>query len=153
MVERATSTKNLPAVSNGHGGARANAGGGPRRVEVRSLKNEVLYLRAKYKKMPLNHLLEILNNKPPPRIQDEDAQPYLARRKAHQARQDWAAQTAAPFMHHRLSAIEISGPDGGPIHQKVDITKLTGEELDALEKLVRKASIVTLDEDQYHEVE
>jgi hypothetical protein len=176
MIERVRSSRNLPVKSN-RGGAREGAGGGPKRVEIRSLKNEVLHLRMKYKKMPLNHLLDILNTDPPPpperphELQEQDEErtqedydeelkayerdlaEYRTNLKAFEARQDWASEKAAPFMHHRLSAIEITGEGGGPIHQKVDIRKLSEAELDALERLVRKAAIVTLDEDQFHEVD
>lgn len=30
-----------------------------------------------------------------------------------------AAKAAAPYMHRALKAIEVSGPEGGPIEQKV----------------------------------
>lgn len=47
---------------------------------------------------PLDYMLEVLR--------DEAAEPE---------QRNWAAQTAAPYVHPKLAAVEHTGPDGGPI--------------------------------------
>lgn len=44
------------------------------------------------------------------------------------------AKDAAPYMHPRLASMQHTGRDGGPI-QSVDLTKLSGDDLDRLEAL------------------
>jgi hypothetical protein len=44
------------------------------------------------------------------------------------------AKDAAPYMHAKLSSIQHTGRNGGPI-QTVDLTKLSGDELDQLESI------------------
>jgi hypothetical protein len=171
----------------GWGGRRDGAGNNHKIGQfqggtVNSLKNEVLTLRSKYGKMPLDHMLKVLNNDdfpdpptppklPPARATDKERKEYESAAKKYEvallkyekarahfiARQDWAAEHAAPYLHARLASIEITAP-GPAVRREVDLTKLTNEELNNLEALVVKASKepveeVTLDEDQYHEVD
>jgi hypothetical protein len=74
---------------------------------------------------PLDHLLGIMHDK------DQDARSRLD-----------AAKAAAPYCHARLSSTELSGPSGGPMSlqtsQKIDILDLNDEELDILERALRK---------------
>ena len=53
-----------------------------------------------------------------------------------------AARAAAPYCHARISSIELSGPDGNAVKvqttQKIDISGLSEEELDILERALRK---------------
>lgn len=44
------------------------------------------------------------------------------------------AKDAAPYMHAKLASVQHTGPRGGPI-QTVDLTKLSGDELDQLESI------------------
>lgn len=44
------------------------------------------------------------------------------------------AKDAAPYMHAKLASVQHTGPRGGPI-QTVDLTKLSGDELDQLERI------------------
>lgn len=167
MSTRPANEVQAPKVNthkNGWGGARRGAGnshvlGGG----VNSLKNEVLTLRAKYKKMPLDHMLKVLNTDPPelPKKTKANAAEYellVMERESIIARQDWAATAAAPYMHAKLASIEVSVAEGGsPVRHEVDLTKLSEDELDHLETLVNKATAdpkeVTLDDGDYHEVE
>jgi hypothetical protein len=76
--------------------------------------------------MPLDCLLAIM------RDDDRDARWRLD-----------AAKAAAPYCHARLSATEVSGPSGGPVSvqtcQRLDISELSEEELDLLERALRKS--------------
>jgi hypothetical protein len=53
-----------------------------------------------------------------------------------------AAKAAAPYCHARLSATEVSGPNGNAVEvqttQKLDISGLDDEELDILERALQK---------------
>ena len=75
--------------------------------------------------MPLDFLLSIM------RDDEQDARWRLD-----------AAKAAAPYSHARLSATEVSGPSGGPVSvqttNKLDISGMSDEELDALERALRK---------------
>lgn len=75
--------------------------------------------------MPLDFLLEIM------RDGSQEARSRLD-----------AAKAAAPYCHARLSATEVSGPDGGPVSVRttniLDISDLCEEELDVLERALRK---------------
>ena len=74
---------------------------------------------------PLNYLLAIM------RDEAQDARSRLN-----------AARAAAPYCHARLSSTELSGPDGSAVQvqttQKLDISGLSDEELDILERALRK---------------
>jgi hypothetical protein len=76
--------------------------------------------------MPLDYLLRIM------RDDEQDARWRLD-----------AAKAAAPYCHARLSATELSGPAGSPVPvqttQKLDISDMSEEELDVLERALRKA--------------
>jgi hypothetical protein len=75
--------------------------------------------------MPLDYLLGIM------RDEAQDARSRLN-----------AARAAAPYCHARISSIELSGPDGNAVKvqttQKIDISGLSEEELDILERALRK---------------
>lgn len=45
------------------------------------------------------------------------------------------AKDAAPYMHAKLASIQHTGRGGGPI-QTVDLTKLSGDDLDRLEAIL-----------------
>ena len=74
---------------------------------------------------PLNYLLAIM------RDEAQDARSRLD-----------AARAAAPYCHARLSSTELSGPNGSAVKvqttQKLDISGLSDEELDILERALRK---------------
>jgi len=75
--------------------------------------------------LPLDYLLGIVRDK------DQDARSRLD-----------AAKAAAPYRHGRLSSTELSGPNGGPVSvlttQKIDVSLFDDEELDILERALRK---------------
>jgi hypothetical protein len=78
---------------------------------------------------PLDHLLEIMRDK------NQDARSRLD-----------AAKAAAPYRHARLSSTELSGPNGSAVQvqttQKLDISDLSDEELEILERALRKTIAV-----------
>jgi len=52
------------------------------------------------------------------------------------------AKDAAPYLHAKMAAVEVTGKDGGPIQTQSaapDLSSLSDEELEALERLVAKA--------------
>jgi hypothetical protein len=75
--------------------------------------------------MPLDYLLGIIRDK------DQDGRSRLD-----------AAKAAAPYCHARLSSTELSGPNGSAVNlrttRKLDISDLSDEELDILERALRK---------------
>jgi hypothetical protein len=77
-----------------------------------------------YSIMPLDHLLGILNA-PPGTTGVSDA------------RRDFVAKAAAPYLHPRLMASD--GKDQVPVQYSMDLTKLTDEELMLFERMLIKA--------------
>ncbi|MER8827218.1 hypothetical protein NKH73_14110 [Mesorhizobium sp. M0938] len=64
----------------------------------------------------------------------------LTAMRVHAKAQKWddaasIAKDAAPYMHPRLASLQHTGRNGGPI-QTVDLTKLSGDELDQLEAII-----------------
>ncbi|HZV04382.1 MAG TPA: hypothetical protein VE999_04760 [Gemmataceae bacterium] len=118
-------TSNLP--QRGHGGARSGAGR-PRNASphiIRSLRNEPITMRAKYKVMPLDYLLSIVNSS-----------------DATKAEKFEAAKVAAPFMHQRLSAVVLTN-DGEQRHTLLDLTKFSDSEVADFERLLTKAQLTS----------
>lgn len=46
-----------------------------------------------------------------------------------------AASMAAPYVHAKLSSVELSGPGGGPIEASMDLSGLTTEQLRAISSI------------------
>jgi hypothetical protein len=105
------------------GGRREGAGRKP--GSVSKLDAEARRKAAEGGITPLDFLLSLV------RDDDQDARWRLD-----------AAKAAAPYCHARLSATEVSGPSGGPVSvettNRLDISGMTDEELDALECALRK---------------
>jgi hypothetical protein len=57
------------------------------------------------------------------------------------SRKDAMAIAAAPFLHSRLSAVQLTGADGGPIKHSIDLTKFTDDELATFERLMSKSQV------------
>jgi hypothetical protein len=47
-----------------------------------------------------------------------------------------AAKAAAPYVHPKLSSVEVSGPEGGPIEHAVDVSGLSDAALREIAALV-----------------
>ncbi len=79
------------------------------------------FYRQRYSIMPLDHLLGILNAPP-------------GTKGVSDARRDFAAKAAAPYLHRRLTGDE----EKPPVEYATDLSKLTDDELIAFERLVIK---------------
>jgi hypothetical protein len=93
--------------SNGRGGARKNAG--RRTGSATKRTREIADKAAEQGLTPLEFMLEIMRTEPSAEIEDQ---------RILQSRLELrfeAAKACAPYMHPRLAAVEVSGPDGGPI--------------------------------------
>jgi hypothetical protein len=51
------------------------------------------------------------------------------------------AAKAAPYIHPKVAAMQFEGSQSQPQRTKVDLSKLTDDELDALERLMTKAAV------------
>ncbi len=86
----------------------------------------------RFKTHPLDLLLAIINDE----VRGKDGKPT----ELPVALKLEAAKAAAPYLHRKLpQAVELDGTDGGPIRYSMDLTKLTDEELMALERMLIKA--------------
>lgn len=138
-------------MAGGHGGHREGAGrpvgvvAKPKRYKT--MRNEALLMRARFDKMPLEHMLTILNT-------ELDPKTHTPEQLAHwEHRQDEAAKHAAPFLHQKLAQVEII--DGGGAEEQpltIDTSKLTTEEIITLRALLVKSQPViptTIDSEDY----
>jgi hypothetical protein len=89
------------------GGKREGAG---RKKGSKQKKTVDLALKAAQEGLtPLEFMLQILR---------DEEQPHDERK--------WAAEKAAPFIHARLQATELTGPGGGDINVKLTVRYLDG---------------------------
>ena len=95
------------------GGARKGAG--RKRGSVTRKTAEIANRAAAEGITPLEYMLKLLRDEPPA---DADAQVRLR----YDALRFEAAKAAAPYMHPRLNAIEHSGPGGGPMSARIEVT-------------------------------
>ncbi len=118
-------------IKSGHGGRRPGAGrpqGSIERFTSRNLK----HFRERYPIQPLDHMMKIINAPP-------------GAKGVTNARRDKMAMAAAPYLHQRLSALE---PEKEPVQNVMDLSKLTDDELIALERIVIKAQRPVFDDEQ-----
>ena len=85
------------------GGARPGAGRRPGTPNRATAEREALVREGG--ETPLDHMLAVMRNA------DKDP-----------ARRLEAAKAAAPYVHPKLSAVEVSGKDGGPVKQEHKVT-------------------------------
>jgi hypothetical protein len=112
-------------IKRGWGGERQGVGRpkGASRNTTQPLRSEALRLRRIYV-TPLAYMLGVINDPGAP-----------ARRR------DEMAKAAAPYLHHRLTSIDVTGEDDRQAtNSKLDISRLTTEELEVLAKILRKAT-------------
>jgi hypothetical protein len=125
----------------GRGGARQGAGRPvgipqPRNHAARSLRNEALTWRNKFKKMPVELLLEIINTPLP----EGDTAKIIAARKKLKADQLEAAKAAAPFCHYRIAAVTIE-PEQAASPAALDVSGFADDELAEFKRLLLKAQM------------
>ena len=92
--------------SNGRGGARVGAG--RKKGAATTKPREIADREMQAGLTPLEYMLHVMRREP---AEDLDAKDYLT---AVSLRFE-AAKAAAPYMHPRLAAVEVTGQDGGPI--------------------------------------
>ncbi len=81
-------------------------------------------VRARYKLLPLDYILQGVNDE---------------RLRAPQRFE--MAKAGLPYVHHKLTSIQIGGADREPQHA-LDLTKLSDEELAQLERILAKSQVV-----------
>ena len=105
------------------GGKRQGAGR-PKGSINRSTAELRAAIAASGEEMPIDYMLRVMHDT-----------------KADSERRDDMAKAAAPYLHPRLTSTEVTGKDGGPIQTaNIDLTKLSREDLDALDDIARRAS-------------
>ena len=87
------------------GGKRANAGRKPGQPNKKT--QELIQAVRDEGIMPLEHMLNVVRAPMPTQMKDESPEAFIARCKYHIQRQDAMAAAAAPYLHPRLSAIEV----------------------------------------------
>ncbi len=110
---------------NGHGGRRPGAGRPKGSIE-RFTSSNLKHFRERYPTSPLDHMMTVINAPP--------GTPGVTN-----ARRDDMAKAAAPYLHQKLSSLELTGAEKGPEQYAMDLTKLTDEELMLFERMVIKA--------------
>ena len=104
------------------GGARPTAG---RKSRVERVQKS---MREKFPMLPLEYMLTVLNNKKAP--PEERAE---------------MAKAAAPYVHPRLSSVEMKLKNTN-LQQTIDVAKFTDEQLATFERLLSVAQITAVDE-------
>lgn len=155
VIDKKKLAKNARPNGRNWGGARKGAGshGGAKRHTVQHYMD-------KYPVMPLDHMLEVLNAPEPTKPKtngngkdaDKAKKHYEGMVRRYEARKDDMAKAAAPFMHARLSNVELKGELEQKVQHSLDLKKLSDDELMLLEKLVSKSQIVDLLPDEYEDV-
>lgn len=84
-------------------------------------------LRERFPIFPLEYMLTVLNDVDKPAAFRADM-----------------ARAAAPYIHPRLVAVEISEKNKPQTKQSIDVTKLTDDELAFLERLIMKSQTTTV---------
>jgi len=120
-----------------HGGHRTGSGR-PKRAGptvLKTLKQEPITLRKKFRLMPLDYCLQIINDP-----------------EASKAERLEASRIASPFLHVKLSSIQVtSDPSSEPAPPRViDVSRLSDDELVELRRLLTKGAppvVTTLEND------
>lgn len=101
--------------SNGRGGSRKGAGrkAGSATKRTREIADAAMADGL----TPLEYMLQIMRSEPSAELDHKDMLSAVVLRFE-------AAKAAAPYVHPRLAAVEVAGPDGGAII--VNVHKLTG---------------------------
>ena len=88
------------------GGARKNAGrkAGSATTKTREIADKAMEQGIS----PLEYMLQVMRQEPADGLEPRDAMTAQSIRFE-------AAKAAAPYIHPRLAAVELSGPDGGPV--------------------------------------
>ncbi len=115
---------------NGHGGRRPGAGRPKGSIE-RFTSSNLKHFRERYPVSPLDHMMSVVNAPP--------GTPGVTN-----ARRDEMAKAAAPYIHQKLSSLELTGAEKEPVRYSMDLTKLSDDELMLFERMLIKAQRPTL---------
>jgi hypothetical protein len=118
--------------SSNWGGRRPGAG---RKTDAEFLNirdQSVKSFRERYDILPLDYAMCIINDIDP---RTKEPHSYSSEQKK------WAVSIATPYLNARLSSVQLTGADNGPIKYSVDVRKLSEEELLSLERIMSKAAI------------
>ena len=107
-------------TSTGRGGARKGAGRKPGSVTKKT--REIAEKAVEEGITPLEYMLQVMRREPPEGLEG----PQLL--TAHMMRFE-AAKAAAPYIHPKLSAVEHTGKDGGPMETvtRIELVDLDGD--------------------------
>ena len=120
---------------------------------------DAVSLRLRFQLWPIEHMLEVLNEPAiphpelPKKVTEELMQVYAAKVSAyhkHREEKMEAARSAAPYLHPRLASVDIT--NNQQVRHKLDLEKLSTEELKQLEQITMKAQM-TYVEDPDSEIE
>ena len=102
-----------------HGGARKGAG---RKKGAATRKTrEIADKAAEEGITPLEFMLQVMRTEPDPDLDPRDLLQACTLRFE-------AAKAAAPYIHPRLAAVEVTGENGGPVRQSVEMTIVDGNQ-------------------------
>lgn len=102
------------------GGARKNAGRKPGAATTKT--REIANKASEAGITPLEYILSVMRSEPPEGLEG----PQLL--SAHMLRFE-AAKAAAPYIHPKLSAVEHTGKDGGPMETvtRIELVDMDGD--------------------------
>jgi hypothetical protein len=98
--------ENNQTNSKGRGGARKGAGRKTGSATKRT--REIADKAAEDGLTPLEFMLQVMRAEPSPELEPREYMAAVALRFE-------AAKAAAPYVHPRLAAVEVTGKDGGPV--------------------------------------
>lgn len=105
-------SENNQTKSNGRGGARKGAG---RKTGSATAKTREIANRAAEEGVtPLEFMLEVMRTSPPDGLEGQALVQAMGLRFE-------AAKAAAPYMHPRLAAVEVTGEGGGPVNHSMTV--------------------------------
>ncbi len=105
-------SENNQTKSSGRGGSRKGAGRKPGAATKRT--REVADKAASEGITPLEYMLQVMRTEPSAELEARDMLSAIVLRFE-------AAKAAAPYIHPKLSAVEVTGEGGGPVLNEIVI--------------------------------
>ena len=105
-------SENNQTKSSGRGGSRKGAGRKPGAATKRT--REVANKAASEGITPLEYMLQVMRTEPSAELEARDMLSAIVLRFE-------AAKAAAPYIHPKLSAVEVTGEGGGPVLNEIVI--------------------------------
>jgi len=116
-------SEKIQTNSSGRGGARKGAG---RKKGVATKKTREIADRAASEGItPLEYMLQVMRSEPPEGLEGPQILSAMMLRFE-------AAKAAAPYIHPKLSAVEHTGKDGGPMETitRIELVDMDGDSQD-----------------------